>query len=143
MGVAFIISVSFTTLCILLMICVLLQLLRTLYCSSSGKSVPILPFIKVMSICCFTFAIFVSSFDLSHIAISKILNIPVISPQFVFEIPVMTLADIAYFILSMTVYLLIIGRLYFTFQQTKVLIFRIITTYFGIDKYGFICLLFI
>ena len=100
------------------MIFILIKLLIKLYCIRQKKKLPILRFTKMMNIICFIFAILVSSLDLSHIVISKILDIPVISPWFVIKIPVMTLADIIYFLLSISVYILIIGRSYFAFQET-------------------------
>ena len=114
------ISIIFITSCISIMLTILIKLLLGLYCRSiAAQRGDILQFIKILSLFCHTVAIIVSSLDLSHIILSKIENIDMTSSDFIDKKqPIMSIADAFYFIESISVYILIVGRLYFTFTDT-------------------------
>ena len=97
---AFVFSVSFISACLIIMLCILILLLRRLHGAKINES------IKLLSIICHVVAIIVLVLDLSHIALSYSEGEQMLSGEWIYRYPVMSLADAFYFMESLSLYTL-------------------------------------
>eukprot|EP01084_Bolivina_argentea_P208999 356113_1 len=98
----------FMSIFLLFMIAILISLIHKL---QSNRT--ILKFYRIMTIHCMISYIFCCIADICHIALAKIQNQRLYEPHFHI---VETVADIWFFTANISLYILIIGRLYFTFK---------------------------
>ena len=97
---AFVLSVSFISMCLVVMMYILILLLRRLYGSKIVES------IKILSITCHVVAIIVLALDLSHLVLSFTESKQMLSGEWIYKYPVMSLADAFYFMESLSLYTL-------------------------------------
>ena len=97
---AFALSVSFISICLVVMVYILILLLRRLSGSKIVES------IKLLSIICHVVAIIVLVLDLSHIALSYTTGVEALSGEWIYQYPVMSLADAFYFVEALSLYTL-------------------------------------
>ena len=103
-----------TSICLFIILIFLIQLLYQFYCKKHAKQM--LNFYIFTHIIFFIGTIAATTGDLLHALISYLNSYTLLSYS---NNPYMILADIGYFIATIVLYILLFGRLYFTFDQTS------------------------
>eukprot|EP01084_Bolivina_argentea_P090265 162685_1 len=111
-----IVAICWLSIFLLAQITIIVSLLCKLY-SKQNSHKPISPFYKYVTIICVTFCALSTIVDLIHTTIAYIRH-EQSSDTYRFG-TIMTIADITYFIASISLYILIIGKLYLTFKSTS------------------------